>query len=107
MCVILGNLNKPCLLLHLWPLRLMYLHHLFQPQLLHLHRQRLFSPVRLQHAELQDGHMDTKKSRGVGDTVEKFTQRTGLKRLVEKVSKDCGCSQRRDKLNEMFPYKNQ
>lgn len=45
------------------------------------------------------------KSKGLGDSVEKFTQKTGLKRLMEYVSKDCGCDQRRDKLNEMFPYK--
>tara|TARA_A100000172_G_scaffold1166_1_gene1034 strand:- start:26865 stop:27107 length:243 start_codon:yes stop_codon:yes gene_type:complete len=80
----------------------MYPHQLFHLQLLLLR-----SLVRLQCAELQGDPMDTKKSRGVGDTVEKFTQRTGLKRLVEKVSKDCGCSERRDKLNKMFPYKNQ
>lgn len=46
-----------------------------------------------------------KKSKGLGDTVEKFTQRTGLKRLVERMAEDCGCDERRDKLNKMFPYK--
>ena len=47
------------------------------------------------------------KSKGLGDTVEKFTQATGLKRLAEAVSKDCGCQRRKEKLNEMFPYKNE
>ena len=47
----------------------------------------------------------SKKSKGLGDSVEKFTQATGLKRLVEYVSKDCGCEDRKEKLNKIFPYK--
>ncbi len=50
----------------------------------------------------------TSKSRGLGDTVEKITRSTGIKKLVEKYGpEDCGCDERRDKLNEMFPYKNE
>tara|TARA_E500000178_G_C16614501_1_gene570523 strand:+ start:346 stop:504 length:159 start_codon:yes stop_codon:yes gene_type:complete len=49
------------------------------------------------------------KSRGLGDDIEKFTTFTGIKRAVdviaEKFNKDCGCSERRDSLNRMFPYK--
>lgn len=49
------------------------------------------------------------KSRGLGDTIEKITTATGIKRLArlytEVTGKDCGCEGRRDKLNEMFPYK--
>jgi hypothetical protein len=46
------------------------------------------------------------KSKGLGDTVEKFTTATGIKKAVETVSKGgCGCAKRRDKLNKMFPYK--
>ncbi len=48
-------------------------------------------------------------SRGLGDTVEKITEITGIKRVVDKVSKatgkDCGCNKRKEKLNKMFPYK--
>lgn len=51
----------------------------------------------------------TEKSKGLGDTLEKITTATGVKRVVEKVSqavgKDCGCKQRKDALNRMFPYK--
>jgi hypothetical protein len=47
------------------------------------------------------------KSKGLGDTVDKVTTATGLKKLVKAVSKDCGCEQRRQKLNEMFPYKDE
>ena len=49
------------------------------------------------------------QSKGLGDTVEKFTRATGIKKAVDAVSKavgkDCGCNKRRDKLNKMFPYK--
>jgi len=50
-----------------------------------------------------------KKSKGLGDSIEKFTKATGIKRVVEKVAevtgKSCGCSERRDSLNRKFPYK--
>jgi hypothetical protein len=45
------------------------------------------------------------KPRGLGDTVENFTQKTGIKKVVEKVAgEECGCGARRDALNRMFPY---
>ena len=48
------------------------------------------------------------KSKGLGDTVEKFTKATGIKSVVNKVSevtgKPCGCDQRRDTLNRIFLY---
>ncbi len=48
------------------------------------------------------------KSRGLGDSIEKFTKATGIKTIVDKVSKatgrDCGCNQRRDTLNRVIPY---
>ena len=49
------------------------------------------------------------QDKGLGDTVERFTKVTGIKKVVEKVSKatgkDCGCKGRKNKLNKMFPYK--
>ena len=45
-------------------------------------------------------------SRGFGDTFAKFTKATGIKKIVKKVvGEDCGCSERQDKLNKIFPYK--
>lgn len=48
------------------------------------------------------------KSKGLGDTIEKFTTATGIKKVVdniaEKTGKPCGCEKRRDALNKMFPY---
>jgi hypothetical protein len=50
------------------------------------------------------------KSRGLGDSIEKFTKATGIKAVVDKVSEvtgqPCGCGQRRDTLNRVFPYQN-
>ena len=50
-----------------------------------------------------------KKSRGLGDTIEKFTKATGIKKVVDTVAKatgkDCGCNKRKQALNKAFPYK--
>jgi len=52
--------------------------------------------------------MKEKKSKGLGDTIEKFTKATGIKKVVDKISKatgkDCGCNQKKDNLNRLFPY---
>lgn len=52
----------------------------------------------------------TQPSKGLGDTIAKITDVTGIKAIVEKVSetlgKDCGCKGRQEKLNELFPYNN-
>jgi len=49
------------------------------------------------------------QSRGLGDSIEKFTKKTGIKRVVEAVTKlagleGCGCDERKEYLNELFPY---
>ena len=45
------------------------------------------------------------KPKGLGDSIERFTEKTGIKKVVEKVSgEECGCGARRDALNRMFPY---
>ena len=47
-------------------------------------------------------------SRGLGDTIEKITKATGIKKVVDTVSKavkkDCNCGARKDTLNRLFPY---
>ena len=52
--------------------------------------------------------MKKQKPKGLGDTIEKITKVTGVKKLVETVSKivkkDCGCGERKDTLNRLFPY---
>tara|TARA_Y100000361_G_C10909898_1_gene213438 strand:- start:195 stop:374 length:180 start_codon:yes stop_codon:yes gene_type:complete len=48
------------------------------------------------------------KSRGLGDSVAKFTKATGIKTIVDKVSKGlnvpCGCQGRQEALNNLVPY---
>tara|TARA_R100001460_G_scaffold14182_1_gene31902 strand:- start:27010 stop:27171 length:162 start_codon:yes stop_codon:yes gene_type:complete len=49
------------------------------------------------------------KSKGLGDTVEKFTTATGIKSLTKLAMKatgfkDCGCDKRKKWLNKQFPY---
>jgi len=48
-------------------------------------------------------------SKGLGDTIERVTRATGIRRVADAVSKatgkDCGCNERRDSLNRKFPYK--
>lgn len=48
-----------------------------------------------------------KESKGLGDTIEKFTEATGIKKVVKAVFGDdiCGCDERKDKLNKLVPYK--
>lgn len=46
------------------------------------------------------------KSKGVGDTVEKITKATGIKKVVDTLFDDCGCDKRKKLLNKIFPYKN-
>jgi len=52
------------------------------------------------------------KSKGLGDTIHKFTKATGIKTLAEIATravgaKDCGCNKRKNWLNKQFPYKTQ
>ena len=45
------------------------------------------------------------ESKGVGDTVEKITKATGIKKAVKFLAgEDCGCDERKDRLNYLFPY---
>ena len=45
------------------------------------------------------------KSRGLGDSIEKVMIVTGIKKVVEMVTKDCGCQERKEYFNRVFPYK--
>ena len=49
------------------------------------------------------------RSRGLGDDIEKFTKASGIKKLVDNVSKGliipCGCQCRKDALNKLLHYK--
>ena len=51
-----------------------------------------------------------KKSKGLGDSIEKITKATGINKVVDAINKargvkDCGCKKRQTSLNKLFPYK--
>ena len=52
--------------------------------------------------------MAKQKIKGLGDSIEKLTEVTGIKKVVEMFSEatgiDCGCDERKEKLNNLFPY---
>jgi len=54
------------------------------------------------------GHGVPPQPRGVGDTIYKITHATGLGKLAEiytKITgKPCGCPERQEALNKLFPY---
>lgn len=46
------------------------------------------------------------KAKGLGDTVEKVLEATGIAKVAKWVlGEDCGCEERKEKLNKLFPYK--
>ena len=46
-----------------------------------------------------------RNSKGLGDTIEKITTVTGIKSVVKRVfGKDCGCEERKTKLNKIINY---
>ena len=54
--------------------------------------------------------MESNKSKGLGDSIEKITKLTGIKSLAQMSAramgiKDCGCNKRKEALNKAFPYK--
>ena len=49
------------------------------------------------------------ESKGLGDTIEKITSATGIKKLASVISGEetcSSCEERRKILNERYPYKN-
>lgn len=49
-----------------------------------------------------------KQDEGLGDTIERITTKTGIKKAVdyvsEKTGRDCGCQARKEMLNRKFKY---
>lgn len=49
------------------------------------------------------------ESKGLGDDIAKITKATGIKRVVDSVSKGlnipCGCEGRKEAMNKLFPKK--
>ena len=56
-----------------------------------------------------EGFDPKQESKGVGDTIAKITNFFGIDRVADAVAKiagakGCGCNERRELLNELFPY---
>ena len=50
----------------------------------------------------------TKQSKGLGDSVEKVLKATGIDKVAKKIlGDDCGCEQRKEALNKLYPYTRQ
>ena len=47
-----------------------------------------------------------KQDKGLGDTIARFTQATGIKQMADMIPGGCGCKERQAVLNDWFPYKN-
>jgi hypothetical protein len=59
----------------------------------------------VQSKSTKDTSNQKTKSTGIGDSVEKVFQATGIDKVAKFVlGEDCGCSDRREVLNKMFPY---
>lgn len=49
---------------------------------------------------------ESRPSIGLGDTIQKVTKATGIEALVKFIGgEDCGCTERKEKLNKIFPYR--
>jgi len=58
-----------------------------------------------QSKSTKDTSIQKTKSTGLGDTVEKVFKATGIDKAAKFVlGEDCGCDDRREVLNKMFPY---
>ena len=45
------------------------------------------------------------QSQGLGDDIEKVLEATGIAKVAKAIlGDDCGCDERKKKLNNMFPY---
>ena len=58
-----------------------------------------------------DNNTNKGPSKGLGDSIARFTRSTGIHNLAQVGAKamgkkDCGCNKRKEALNKAFPYKN-
>lgn len=63
---------------------------------------KIAQSLKIKKAEVLDILGDA-ADKGLGDKIEKFTEATGIKAVVEALVDDCGCAARKEKLNELFP----
>lgn len=55
---------------------------------------------------IENQETQERESLGLGDTIAKVTKATGIDKLVKFIAgEDCGCEERKEKLNKLFRYK--
>lgn len=55
---------------------------------------------------IENPETQERPSLGLGDTIQTITQATGIDKLVKFIAgEDCGCEERKEKLNKLFRYK--
>ena len=55
---------------------------------------------------IENPETQERESLGLGDTITKVTKATGIDKLVKFIAgEDCGCEERKEKLNKLFRYK--
>jgi hypothetical protein len=68
--------------------------------------RRKNTPYMQNKKETRKRFTDTRPSLGVGDTIQKVTKATGIEKLAKFIAgEDCGCEERKEKLNSLFRYK--
>ena len=66
------------------------------------------SPTETTKKSKKRGRPKKNKPKGLGDTIEQFTEATGIKKVVKAIAgEDCGCDARKELLNKVFPYSRQ
>ena len=55
---------------------------------------------------VQDFKLNIMEDKGLGDTIARFTEATGIKKMADMIPGGCGCKKRQNILNDYFPYNN-
>ena len=68
------------------------------------YKEWLAKKAEVQYEEVK-ANIDKENTVGLGDVVEKVTRATGVKKVVEAITDDCGCDERKDKFNKFVLWK--
>ena len=47
-------------------------------------------------------NVEENKTIGLGDVIDKITKATGIKKVVDAITDDCGCDERKEKFNKKY-----
>ena len=86
-----------------------------QDKIVQLHEEgftagKIAQKLKVKKVQVQEVLGDNAKSSGLGDSIANVTEALGLDVVAETVAAaagadDCGCKARKEKLNEIFPYR--